>query len=178
MSPKDVLEFWLSLSDEDYFQQSESLDALIRQTFRDAHEAAKKGAYDAWQATPEGTVALVILLDQFSRNIYRQSAAAFAGDEKSLEIAKAAVARGDDMRSSPDMRKWLYLPFMHSENLDDQQTCIRLCERSGFESTQKWARIHSDVIERFGRFPHRNDVLGRKSTLEELRFLDQGGFSG
>jgi uncharacterized protein (DUF924 family) len=146
------------------------------------HHAAARGEYDAWAKTAEGALALLILLDQFPRNLYRKSAHAFATDPKARGIARAAIAEGFDRQVEPLLRPFFYLPFEHSEDLADQEACVALCERlaqeTGDEETLKWARLHLDIIARFGRFPHRNAVLGRTTTPEERAFLDEGGFAG
>lgn len=178
IEPHDVLDFWLALKPEQYFEKDPALDAEITQRFQAHHEAAKAGAYDVWQATPEGTLALIILLDQFARNIYRDRAEAFAADPKALALAKAAIERGADMALEAELRQWIYMPFEHSEAIADQRDCVRLFERSGLDESATWARHHAEIIERFGRFPHRNAVLGRTTTPEEQAFLDEGGFSG
>ena len=173
----EILDFWLSLDQDAYFSVNPDLDEKIRQRFMGDYETARRGGYMSWQASPRQTLALIVLLDQFPRNMFRGQAQAFATDGEALEVARTAVSREDDMKLALALRRWVYLPFMHSESLDDQLTCIRLCQRSGLEDTAKWARVHADVIEKFGRFPHRNAVLGRTSTDEEVAFLEAGGFS-
>lgn len=178
MKPRDVLDFWLGQEPGRWFEPDPAFDAEIRTRFGQAHEDAKAGAYDAWAETAEGALALVILLDQFARNIHRDTAEMFAADAKALSVAGRAVDRGFDMALPVEQRQWLYLPFMHSEALADQERCIVLSERSGLDDTLKWAVIHADIIRRFGRFPHRNPLLGLDTTPEEQAFLDEGGFAG
>ena len=178
LGPKDVLDFWFSAGEEKWFEKSDSFDAEITARFRHHHEAAREGAYDDWQETANGCLALIILLDQFPRNIYRGSAEAFAADAKALGIAKAMVEKGIDMELPQNVRMWIYLPYEHCEELATQERCIELMQRSGLVDVIEWAHTHADVIRRFGRFPHRNAVLGRESTPEEIAFLEDGGFSG
>ena len=178
IEPRDVLDFWFAAGEDKWFSKDEAFDAEITERFRDHHEAAKRGAYDRWQETANGTLALIILLDQFSRNMYRNSPDAFAADAKALALAKSMVERGSDMELPAAVRQWAYLPYEHSEVMADQDRCIELFERSGLDEAIEWARVHADVIRRFGRFPHRNAVLGRDSTPEELAFLEEGGFAG
>jgi uncharacterized protein (DUF924 family) len=178
IDPQNVLDFWFALSDAQYFKKDPALDMEITERFQCHHEAAKRGAYDHWQETPIGMAALIVLLDQFARNIYRESPDAFAADAKALSVAKRAVARGADMELPAAFRRWVYLPFEHSERMEDQERCVELCERSGLDEVGKWARIHAVVIKKFGRFPHRNAVLGRETSPEEQLFLDADDFSG
>src|SRR5262249_8593332 len=145
--------------------------------FLAAYEAAAAGRLGDWQSTPEGTLALLVLLDQFPRNLFRGDARAYATDAKARAIAERAIARGIDRPFPLPQRRFLHLPLMHSENLADQERCIALCREAGDEEAVKHAEIHADVIRRFGRFPHRNRALGRETTDEERAFLDAGGFA-
>lgn len=176
--PDEVLEFWLSLEGDQHFNPSPALDDEIRRRFLADYEAAVCGDYQHWENDPRSTVVVVIVVDQFPRNMFRGQAKSFAADDQALGLAKRAVARGVDLKVGEDLRRWPYLPYMHSEALEDQWACISLCERSGLEDTALWAKLHADVIEKFGRFPHRNAVLGRPTTKDEQAFLDAGGFSG
>lgn len=178
IDPRDVLDFWFAADMETWFSKNDEFDRQITERFKAHHEAARDGAYDHWQETANGTLALIILLDQFPRNMYRGSPEAFAADAKALEVAKKMVASGLDMELPQGVRMWIYMPYEHSENLEDQEKCIELMERSGLDDVIEWAHVHADVIRRFGRFPHRNEVLGRTSTPEEIAFLEEGGFSG
>jgi len=119
-----------------------------------------------------------LLLDQLSRNLQRGTLAMFAADPKALALAGAAIGKGDDRDCDASVKRWYYMPFMHSEDLADQETCVALCRQPGLEETLPFAITHRDIIARFGRFPHRNDMLGRATTAEEQAFLDAGGFSG
>jgi uncharacterized protein (DUF924 family) len=176
---QDVLDFWRGVGREGWFERSDALDAAIRERFAALHEEAAAGALDRWADTPEGALALIILLDQFSRNLYRGSPRAFACDAHAREIADAAIARGFDRQTDPEMRVFFYLPFMHSESLADQARSVALCHSlHAADDTFAYARDHADIIHRFGRFPHRNPALGRHSSPAERAFLEGGGFSG
>ncbi|HEX5378919.1 MAG TPA: DUF924 family protein [Phenylobacterium sp.] len=180
--PNDITQFWRAAGPPRWFAKNDVFDAEIRMKYEPAHHAAARGEHDGWLDTADGALALMLLLDQFPRNLYRGSGHAFATDGKARGLARAAIARGHDQRLEPQMRPFLYLPFEHSEDLADQDESVRLCallrDQAGDEDTLKWARIHRDIIVRFGRFPHRNASLGRTTTPEELAFLDEGGFKG
>ena len=178
IGPDDVLRFWFGLSKEAHFTKDPVLDAQLTARFGEALEAAKTGVYDSWCSTPEGALALVILLDQFSRNIHRNTSEMFAGDEKALNIAGTAIAVGALEQLPVDHRQWLVMPFMHSEDLDDQKRCIEFCRQAGLDEITPYAITHADIIRKFGRFPHRNELLNRDTTHDELKFLDRGGFAG
>ena len=173
-----ILDFWREAGPEKWFAKDEAFDAEIRRHFLAEVEAAARGELSAWEETPEGVYALLLLLDQFPRNLYRGSPQAFAADPLALAVAERAIARGFDRAFENPERRFIYMPFMHSEDLADQQRCIALCEAADDPEGVKFAVIHRDIIRDFGRFPHRNPVLGRQSSAEERRFLDDGGFSG
>ena len=173
-----ILDFWREAGPEKWFAKDDAFDALIRRRFLAEVEAAARGELNAWEETPEGVYALLLLLDQFPRNLYRGSSQAFAADPLALAVAERAIARGFDQAFENPERRFIYMPFMHSEDLADQQRCIALCEAADDPDGVKFAVIHRDIIRDFGRFPHRNPVLGRQSSAEERRFLDDGGFSG
>jgi len=184
MTPEDVLDFWFgddpTLFREAWFRTDPTFDAACRARFGTVLEAARTGALDSWAETPRGTLALVIVLDQFSRNIHRGTPDAFAADPRARALADAAVARGDDHHLGPIERSFLYLPFEHVENLADQDISVRLSEtlRGTYDSADRaidYAERHRDVIRRFGRFPHRNAILGRASTPQELAYLAEPG---
>lgn len=177
-TPQDVIGFWTAAGPPKWFARSAAFDEAVRLKFEPVHHAAARGEYDAWTATADGMLALLILLDQFPRNLYRASPHAFATDPLALKIARTAVAQGLDRQVEPLLRPFVYLPFEHSEAMADQDECVRLCEALGDAETLKWAVIHRDIIARFGRFPHRNRALGRDTTPEEQAFLDEGGFAG
>lgn len=177
MKPTDVTAFWREAGPERWFRKDDAFDARFRERFLPAHEAAARGEYDGWASTAEGALALLVLLDQFPRNAFRGSPRTYATDPKAREIARAAVASGFDTAVDPQLRGFFYLPYMHSEDLADLRECVRLTEPMGGE-THKFARHHMGIVERFGRFPHRNAILGRESTEEEKRFIAEGGFAG
>jgi uncharacterized protein (DUF924 family) len=176
--PQTVLAFWREAGSDKWFARDEAFDASIRTRFAALQAAAARGELDDWQATPEGALSLIILLDQFPRNLFRGSPLAFATDAKARSIAREALARGFDRQVENELMLFLYMPFAHSEDLPDQMHCLALIEALGWEEATSSAREHRDIIARFGHFPHRNAVLGRDSTEEEQRFLDEGGFSG
>ncbi len=175
----DILDFWFDTQNQLlWFEKSESLDAAIRERFAHTCEQAATGVLDHWQQTPEGALALIILLDQFPRNLYRDCARTFATDGNALAIAKTVVAKGLDYKlASMLFRKFIYMPYMHSEDLEVQEAGIRLFEKSGDTYSRDYAILHRDIIVRFGRFPHRNDILERESTDEEIEFLKEPGSS-
>ncbi|MGI9413425.1 MAG: DUF924 family protein, partial [Hyphomicrobiales bacterium] len=140
VTPRDVLDFWFAAGKEKWFVKDETFDRECAVRFQAAHEAARDGACDDWRDSAQGCLALIILLDQFPRNIYRDSPEAFAADPKALALAKDVVARGIDVEVPADARKWLYLPFEHSEEMIDQERGVELFERLGDEETAKWAR--------------------------------------
>lgn len=174
----EMLAFWRQAGPEKWFARDEAFDAEIGRRFLPLVEAAGRGELSAWEETPEGIYALLLLLDQFPRNLYRGSPKAFAGDPLARDVAARAIARGFDEAFVNPERRFLYLPFMHSEDLSDQERCVALSEASGDEDSTKWAILHRDIIRDFGRFPHRNEVLGRDTTADERRFLEDGGFKG
>lgn len=177
-TPAEIIAFWREAGPEKWFARDDAFDAAIRQRFLAAHEAAATGELSQWEATPDGTYALLLLLDQFPRNLFRGSPRAFATDELAQAIADRAIERGFDRRFENPERRFFYLPFMHSEDLDHQERCIALSRASGDDESTRYAVVHRDIIRDFGRFPHRNDVLGRETTADEQRFLDGGGFAG
>jgi uncharacterized protein (DUF924 family) len=176
--PNDVVGFWRQAGPDKWFKKVPAFDEAIRLKFEATHHAAARGEYDAWANTAEGALALLVLLDQFPRNLYRKSAHAFATDPKARLIAVKAINRGFDKQVDPSLRNFFYLPFEHSEQLTDQDYGLALATEGGDPDDIKWSAIHRDVIARFGHFPHRNEVLGRETTPEEQAFLDEGGFAG
>jgi uncharacterized protein (DUF924 family) len=175
---EDVLGFWRSAGPKKWFGKSEAFDAAIRLKFEPVHHAAARGEHDGWAASPEGALALLILLDQFPRNLYRGSAHAYATDAKARTVARAAVEAGFHGKVEPQLRPFFMLPFEHSEDLADQDFGLALAAEIGDADTLKWAALHRDIIVRFGRFPHRNAAFGRATTAAEQAFLDEGGFAG
>ena len=167
-TPQDVLDFWLA-SRERWFDKDADFDTEIRRSFEGAHKEALAGRLDGWQDTAESALALVILLDQFPRNMYRDTPRAFTADAKAREVAKTAIRRGFDMAMSDQAHRMLfYLPLEHSEDAADQRRCVALVrERCPGTEFLRYAVAHREVIDRFGRFPHRNAILGRRNTPEE-----------
>jgi uncharacterized protein (DUF924 family) len=176
-SAHDVATFWHEAGPQRWFTKDDAFDAEFKSRFEAAHHAAATGALDAWAADAEGALALLVLLDQFPRNAWRNSAHMFATDGKARAIARAAIEAGLDRQVDAALRPFFYLPFMHSESIEDQERSIEL-NAALDANTQRFAVLHRDIIERFGRFPHRNKTLGRETTAEEQRFLDEGGFAG
>ena len=174
---REIVEFWSEAGPDRWWKVDPAFDATIRERFGGLLERAKAGELEGWAETPEGALALVILLDQFSRNLFRGTPGAFASDLKALAIAEIAVERGFDRSIDDEVRMFLYMPFMHCETLAAQRRCVELFEPFGGDNLRA-AREHRHIIKRFGRFPHRNAILGRISTEDELRFLADGGFSG
>jgi len=177
VQPKDVLAFWREAGPSRWFRKDEAFDHEFRTRFMGAHDAALYGELDEWAQDAAGALALLILLDQFPRNAFRGTPRMFESDAKAREIARLAVQAGYDTQAEPELRNFFYLPFMHSEDLADQDLGVQLARGLG-DDALRWAVIHRDIVEKFGRFPHRNAVLGRSTTPEEQRFLDDGGFAG
>ncbi len=177
MKPSDVVDFWVQAGPKAWFAKNDAFDAEIRLRFEALHHSAARRELDGWAAEAHGALALLLLLDQFPRNLYRGSGHAFATDPLARHFANAAVAAGFDRAVDPSLRNFFYLPFEHSEALADQDRCVELCKDSS-ESDKHWAALHRGIILRFGRFPHRNTELGRQSTAEEENFLQSGGFAG
>jgi uncharacterized protein (DUF924 family) len=176
-TPQSVLAFWRAAGPDRWFEKDVGFDAEISRRFRGTYEAAAAGEL-AWDENPQGALALVIVLDQFPRNIFRDSGRAFAADPLAREVAARAIARGLDQLVPLAERMFFYLPFEHSETFADQERCVALNRANGDADATKWAEHHADIIRRFGRFPHRNAMLGRVTTAEEQTFLDSGGFAG
>ncbi len=176
-SSADVIAFWREAGPERWFKKDEKFDDDIRRRFIALHEAAAAGKLTGWEASAEGALALLILLDQFPRNMFRGQARTFATDPLARAVASRSILNGYD-GAFPDLRGFFYLPFEHSEDMADQERGLLLYKTAGDSDGLKWAQIHADIIRRFGRFPHRNAVLGRVSTPEELKFLADGGFAG
>jgi uncharacterized protein (DUF924 family) len=177
---QDVLDFWLGeLTPEDWFKVDEALDTRIRDRWRPTWEEARDGGFREWTVAPQSCLALVILLDQFPRNMFRGSALAFASDRRALTVARAAVLAGHDRKIGLPERSFMYLPFEHSELLVDQDRSVRLLLLAFGKDHEflKHARAHREIIRRFGRFPYRNAALGRDSTPEETAFLEAGGYA-
>jgi len=177
VAPADILAFWRDAGPDRWYMPDDAFDAEVRRRYLDLWQKASAGELSSWEASDDGALALVIVLDQFPRNMFRGDIRTYASDALAREVAQRAVENGLDARIDPVLREFLYLPFMHSEHLADQLRCIELSRKAGLAESAKWAEHHADIIRRFGRFPHRNRLLGRATTLEEQAFLDQGGFS-
>lgn len=175
--PSEILAFWRDAGPKAWFAKNDGFDDACRR-FEPAHHAAARGEYSDWAMTAEGALALVLLLDQFPRNLYRGSAHAFATDPLARQMASKAIAAGHDQVFAPELRTFFYLPFEHSEDLADQRRALALYDAMGDAELTKWAKLHADIIQRFGRFPHRNACLGRDSTPDEIAYLAEGGFQG
>ncbi len=182
-----VLEFWFGPPDArgtarpEWFRKDAAFDGGIARRFGDLHRAASRRELEAWRMSAQPMLALVVVLDQFSRNLYRGDARAFAQDAYARECAAEAVERGDDLERLPVERQFLYLPFVHGESIDDQDRGVDLmASLEAFEETRgalEWAEKHRAILRRFGRFPHRNAALGRPSTPAEIEFLREPGSS-
>ncbi|MDJ0614918.1 MAG: DUF924 family protein [Rhizobiaceae bacterium] len=178
-TPSDILDFWASIGKQGWWTKSDEVDQEIVARFSDIHTKAVAGDIDDWAETPDGALALIIILDQFSRNMFRGDAKTFAQDPKALELAKGAVTAGFDKQVREDLRLFFYLPYEHSEKISDQNESVLLMHSVGNEPDNMKAVLeHREIIQRFGRFPHRNAVLGRHTTPAEQAYLDGGGFKG
>jgi uncharacterized protein (DUF924 family) len=177
-SSSDVLAFWNEAGPDKWFKKDNGFDRAIHDNFLATYEAAAAGRLSDWARTADGALALVIVLDQFPRNMFRGSARAFATDALARDVTMRSIEAGLAGKVDRDLRAFFYLPLMHSEEMDDQELCVELCRALGNEDNLKFAELHADIIRRFGRFPHRNPVLGRTTTPEEKAFLEGGGFAG
>jgi len=173
-----VLSFWFQeLDHADWFRRSPGVDEQVRSRFTELHARAAACELYAWRVAPEGRLAEILVLDQFSRNLYRDDARAFACDALALALAQEAVAAGADQPLTPVQRSFLYMPYMHSESLPIHDIAVQLYDQPDLEENLRFEIRHRDIIEQFGRYPHRNAVLGRHSTAEETEFLKQPGSS-
>jgi uncharacterized protein (DUF924 family) len=177
-APGAVIAYWRTLGPDRWFEKDSAVDADIRAKFMPLYQAAAAGDLGAWEETADGAFALLLALDQFPRNMFRGDAQAFATDAVARDVARRAIARGFDACFQNPERRFFYLPLMHSEALSDQESCAELCRRAGDLEGAGFADSHAGIIRRFGRFPHRNAVLGRATTPLEQAFLDGGGFAG
>ncbi|WP_339950924.1 DUF924 family protein [uncultured Albimonas sp.] len=182
-TPAQVLDFWFEqLGPSAWFGGGPAVDEAIRARFAGAWRAARGGAFERWQATPEGSLALLVILDQFSRHLHRGSGLSFATDPRGLRTARRALARGQDLAMPIEARRFFYLPFCHSERMPDQDRSVALfTRRLGLKDrrvNRAHALAHRAVIERFGRFPFRNDALGRETTPAEAAWLKDVGYMG
>jgi uncharacterized protein (DUF924 family) len=179
ITPSDVIAFWKEAGPSKWFARDEAFDARFRDRFEVAHHAAARRELDFWAKTPEGSLALLILLDQFPRNVFRGTGHAFATDPLARMVAGQALEAGHDLKVEGDIRRFFYLPLQHSEDRADQDRQVELFQtRMERKPDDRWAEHHCEIIARFGRFPHRNRALGRETTPEEQAFLDADGFRG
>jgi uncharacterized protein (DUF924 family) len=176
--PDEVLAFWRAAGRQKWFEKDAAFDREIASRFLKLWQAAVAGKLKRWEEKPETALALVIVLDQFPRNMFRGQARCFDSDLLARAVAQRAISDGFDQRVAREERGFFYLPFMHSENLADQERCLALARAHDDDEFSRHAGQHADIICRFGRFPHRNPILGRSMTPEEQAFLDAGGFAG
>lgn len=180
VGPDEVLKFWLDDVDQkQWYIQDDDLDRKIVEKFEATWNEAMEGSWGLWLTYPSGALAYIILTDQFPRNMFRDSAKAFSSDKMALAVAKQAIHRGWDMKIDEPARQFFYLPLMHSENLCDQERCIRLMKErmpETGESNLIHAKAHREVIRLFGRFPYRNEALDRQMTESEQAYVDEGGY--
>ncbi|MBO6776908.1 MAG: DUF924 domain-containing protein [Marinibacterium sp.] len=179
-APEDVLSFWLDeVGPDGWYKQDDALDEEIRARFLHVWEGAREGNYSLWLTYPSGSLAYIILTDQFPRNMFREDGRAFSTDRAAIAVAKAAIDKGWDVKIDEPARQFFYLPLMHSENLCDQERCVRMMidrmPESG-ASNLLHARAHREVIRRFGRFPYRNAALSRATTQQEASYVADGGY--
>lgn len=173
MEYTDILHFWFKTLDEDeWFRQNETVDKTIKERFLNVHKAVHGGKTSVWRTSPQGALAEVIVLDQFSRNMFRDTAEMFAYDALALARAEEALEKGFDIALPKQMRAFLYMPYMHSESRDVHTKALALFESLGDAGYLKYEHLHKKIIDRFGRYPHRNNILGRTSTEEERTFLE------
>lgn len=177
VSAADVLTFWRDAGPEKWFEKDRHFDTRFHDKFREIHFSAARRELEAWLGASENSLSLLLLLDQFPRNCFRGTAHMYATDPLALHYARDAIGRGHDLTIDAELRIFFYLPYMHSEDLEDQKLCCKLCEPLG-DRYLPFAVEHMEIVKRFGRFPHRNDILLRTTTPQERKFLEEGGFSG
>lgn len=177
-SPAGIVEFWRQAGPDRWFEKDDDFDKMLTKRYLDLRRQAADGELDGWTEDANGSLALILLLDQFSRNMFRGSAEAFVADPKARTIADLAIRNGHDKAFDTDMRCFFYLPYEHSESLADQNRCVALVHQLGDPEYLKYAILHRLVIRRFARFPHRNAALGRHTSPAEEAYLASGGFSG
>jgi uncharacterized protein (DUF924 family) len=177
-TPADILSFWRAAGRDRWYRRDDPFDAEVRRRYLALWRKASAGGLSFWEASDDGALALTIVLDQFPRNMFRDDALTFSSDALARDVAARAIDRGVDTRIEPVLLEFLYMPFMHSEHLPDQLRCVELFRGTENAENLGYAEQHAEIIRRFGRFPHRNRMLGRETTPEEQAFLDAGGFSG
>ena len=178
LTPTDVVTFWKDAGPGKWFAKDEAFDALFRKRFEDAHFMAARRELDHWAETAEGSLALLVLLDQFPRNTFRNTGHAFATDPLARHFAGMALDAGQDRLVENDLRRFFYLPLQHSEAMVDQDRQLALFQTMERPADDRWAEHHHKVVATFGRFPHRNRALGRETTPDEQAFVDEDGFRG
>ncbi|WP_455374842.1 DUF924 family protein [Kaarinaea lacus] len=173
VTPEDIIKFWFEEIDRKiWFNSTPEFDDHLRDRFEQVYLAALNNELKDWENSPVGCLALVIVLDQFPLNMYRGKAESFSGEIKSRSVAQWAIEKHFDEQLNSDQKAFLYMPFMHSENPEDQDLSVSLYEKAGLENNLRFARHHRDIVRKYGRFPHRNKILGRKSTQAEIAYLD------
>lgn len=178
VTPTDILSFWKAAGYDRWFKKDDAFDAQILDRFAALWQQAADGALSDWESSDDGALALTIALDQFPRNLFRNDPRAFSTDARARDVAARALGRGAETRVDPILKPFFFLPFMHSETLADQDRSVALYEALADADQLKYARIHREIIARFGRFPHRNPILGRIMSAEEQAYLDAKGFAG
>ena len=169
-----ILHFWFEeISPKEQFKKDDAFDARIKEQFFDVYAHIMDGDTKEWRETPEGRLAEIIVLDQFSRNMFRDDAQSFKGDSLALTLAQEAVRVGADKKVGEEMRTFFYMPYMHSESKEAHKEALKIFEAHGNKLNLEYEIKHKDIIDRFGRYPHRNEVLGRESTEEEIEFLKE-----
>ena len=179
-TPDHIIDFWFSARTRPlWFKSTPEFDQELMARFEGLYQQARQGGLDTWEETPIGALALVIILDQFPLNMYRDQASSFSAEGMAREVARRLLDRDGDQGLTDEQKAFLYLPFMHSERLEDQDRSVELYEATGLEDNLRFARHHREIVRRFGRFPHRNAILGRESSPEELAYLASGkAFTG
>jgi len=175
--PQSILKFWRDAGPQKWFRKDPAFDATFREEFFEAHQSAARRQLAHWMDSADGALGLLLLLDQYPRNAFRDTAHMFATDPLARLYARQMIERGLDRQVDGTLRAFCYLPFEHSEDADDQRMAVELCDTLDPE-TARFARLHAEIIERFGRFPHRNEALARQSSEAEKSFLAEGGFAG
>jgi uncharacterized protein (DUF924 family) len=172
ITPADIIDFWYDdETRKQWFSSTPELDSYIRTQYESIWQQAKAGRLDSWQSSPEGCLALTIILDQFPLNMYRGKPESFSTESDANAVSKWAIEKGFDQLLPAERRVFLYMPLMHSENMDDQNMSVSKYEAAGLEDNVRFAQHHRNIVQRFGRFPHRNEILGRESSQEELDWL-------
>lgn len=172
-TPAEILDFWYNPPiSEHWFASTPAIDEAIRQRYATTWKQAVAGELDDWQTDAKGCLALCIVLDQFPLNMYRGKPESFSSEQQAVTVSKQAIARGFDRQLAKDQVAFLYMPLMHSEHLADQDESVRVFDKAGLQDNARFAHHHRELIRRFGRFPHRNAILGRQSTAAELEYLN------